>query len=131
MKKAEALRISVDIRETYLELKGHYDVTKTILLVYYHTPSVEKISEFSDYILENEDKSLFDKTFGIIDFSFIDKISNRLHTCWFEIEENNRRDYVNGNYDRLREIGKFEEINNLAIAYDYWEKIEEENNHST
>lgn len=128
MKKAEALRISIDIVETYLELKGHYDVTNSILLVYYHTPSVEKISEFSDYILENEDKSLYNKTYGLIDLSFIDKILNRLHTCWFEIGENDREDYINGNYDRLRDRGKFEGINNLAIAYNYWEKITEENN---
>lgn len=128
MKKAEALRVAIDIRETYLELRGHYEVTNTITLVYYRVPRLEDITEFTNYVLENEDKGLYDKTFGIMDFSFINKVLSRLHFCWFKFGEKERSNYINGNYDYLREIGKFEEINNLAITYNYWEKISEDNN---
>ena len=127
MNKAEALRVSVFFIETYDELKDHFEVTRTITLVYGYMPDIEGVERLANYILENEDLPLYDKTFGVVDFSFVGKILNRLNKEYWEIEENIRAEYTNKNYEALRECGKFDEINNLVKTYEYWYKVREAN----
>jgi len=94
MKKAEALKIVVNLRTTYQELKGctegkdennkgvKYIPTTQIL-----APSIEQIKALSDFIIENEDRGLYEKTFGMMDLDLLNKSYWKLQEIWGHIHK--------------------------------------------
>lgn len=76
MKKSEVLRASFSLRQAYKCFIGNID--KGILVGNPFMPSNDDIKAFSDYILENDDRNLYDATFGLMNRQLISNAYWRL-----------------------------------------------------
>lgn len=109
MDKAEALRVASNLIKTYQEQKAcaeGQDLNRKgiryICIYHLYAPTVEELCGLSDYILNNEDISLYNKTFGTMDIDILLRCLNRLNEIWDGWSREVRQYLILGNYNGIR-----------------------------
>ncbi|MDE7414564.1 MAG: hypothetical protein K2N05_12365 [Muribaculaceae bacterium] len=128
MKKDEALETAVLFRTLYETLKGcaegkdeRYEDFKYIPLNIPFAPSVEQIKGLASYILENEDRRLYESTFGIIDIDFLNSIYWKLDEAQWGWDGEVKYNLSIGNKSEVRRlIEKDDEFLFIVEVYDLW-----------
>ncbi|MDE6754806.1 MAG: hypothetical protein K2J82_09390 [Muribaculaceae bacterium] len=131
MKKDEALETAVLFRTLYETLKGcaegkdeRYEDFKYIPFNIPFAPSVEQIKGLASYILENEDRRLYESTFGMIDIDFLNSIYWKLDEAQWGWDGEVKYNLSIGNKSEVRRlIEKNDEFLFIVEVYDLWGEI--------
>lgn len=129
MKKEEALKTAVLFRTLYQTLKGcaegkdeRYEGFKYIPLNISFAPSLEQIKGLSSYILENEDRRLYESAFGMIDIDFLNSVYRKLDEAQWGWDKEIRYNLSIGNKAEVRELSG-DDFLYIVEVYDLWGEI--------
>lgn len=126
MNKAEILRIATYLRTTYQTLKGCIEGRderckgfKYIPLELPFEPSDKEVKELADYLLENEDRGLYDKTFGMMDRDLISSIYWKLDDIKCSWDNEILFHLIDGNKSEVKKLCG-EDFLYIVGVYDLW-----------
>lgn len=129
MKKEDVLKTAVLFRTLYQTLKEctegkdeRYKGFKYIPLNISFAPSMEQIKGLSSYILENEDRRLYENTFGMIDVDFLNSVYWKLDEAQWGWDKDIKYNLSIGNKAEVRELSG-DDFLYIVEVYDLWGEI--------
>lgn len=130
MKKADSLKIATYLRTTYQTLKGcaegrdeRYKDFKYIPLNLPFAPTEEQIKGLSEYLLENEDRGLYSKTFGMMDIELLNSIYWKLDQAQWGWDEEVKYNLIIGNKAEVKKLSG-EEFKYIVGVYGVWKMLD-------